>query len=236
MRIDTAGEHTVSVSQFDQRCAPQESGHEYTNCKIVVVRTVAGTLESGVVYIKGNKGFMDRDTYVELGEVGPGTYYVCVEMELHTNENFERYGSNICVTNYGPGNTTFGNDDSAKYPVSQVLEAAFTSKMKKFPGEMEKSDMSEQDANGAGIKIVKQKSPKEGYIFVYVNNQSDAYTYGEEMTFKVFEKQQILKPHISMNEMSDVLTVTENSYKFNVTPGDSKMVIIRYDVQGGQRT
>jgi len=79
---------------------------------------------------------MDRDTYVELGEIGPGTYYVCVEMELATNENYERYGSQICVTNYGPGKTSFGGDDSNKYPVSQVLEAAFTHKIRKFPDQM----------------------------------------------------------------------------------------------------
>lgn len=88
MVIDTPGEHTVSVSQFDQRCTPLDSGHEYTNCKVVVVRAVKGLLEQGVTYIGGKKGFMDRDTHVELGRVGPGTYYVCIEMELHTSENW----------------------------------------------------------------------------------------------------------------------------------------------------
>lgn len=85
MKVTQPGAHTVSVSQFDERCAPLNSGHEYTNCKIIVVRTVGGTLESGVVFVKGGKGFMDRDAYVELGDVGVGTYYICVEMELHTN-------------------------------------------------------------------------------------------------------------------------------------------------------
>lgn len=136
MDIDTAGEHTVSVSQFDQRCAPLDANHEYTNCKIIVVRAVQGSLDQGVVFIKGGKGFMDRDAYIELGEVGPGTYYVCVEMELHTNKNYEKYGSSICVTNYGPGKTSFGNDENKKYPVTQVLEAAFTNKIKKFPDQM----------------------------------------------------------------------------------------------------
>lgn len=88
MVITQAGEHTVSVSQFDQRCAPLESGHEYTNCKVVVVRAVNGMLEKGVVFVKGAKGFMDRDTHVELGNVGPGTYYVCIEMENATNQNW----------------------------------------------------------------------------------------------------------------------------------------------------
>ena len=107
MKIDTAGYHTVSVSQFDQRCAPLDSGHEYTNCKIVVLKCVGTNLESGVSFIKGEKGFFDRDTYVELGVAAPGTYYICVEMELHTNENWAKYGKNIYVTNYGPGKTTF---------------------------------------------------------------------------------------------------------------------------------
>ena len=97
---------------------------------------------------------MDRDTYVELGEVGPGTYYVCVEMELHTNENYERYGSNICVTNYGPGKTSFGGDDANKHSVSKVLEAAFTHKIRKFPDGIIESNMSDEGA--ADIKIYEQ--------------------------------------------------------------------------------
>ena len=74
---------------------------------------------------------MDRDAYVELGEVGAGTYYICVEMELHTNETWDKYGSNICVTSYGPGVTQFQGDESSKYPVAQFLEAAFESKINK---------------------------------------------------------------------------------------------------------
>ena len=153
----------------------------------MVVRAVKGSLEQGVVFIKGNKGFMDRDTYVELGEVGPGTYYVCVEMELHTNETYERYGSTIHVTNYGPGKTSFGKDESNKYPASQVLEAAFTHKIRKYPEGMVKSDMSSQ--NAADIKIVEQKETPEGYRFVWVNNQNKEYAFEEEMTYKTFDGQ-----------------------------------------------
>ena len=185
MKIDTPGEHTVSVSQFDQRCAPLNSQHEYTNCKIVVVRAVQGSLDQGVVFIKGQKGFMDRDAYVELGEIGPGTYYICVEIELHTNENYERYGSEICVTNYGPGSTTFYNDERTKYPASQVLEAAFTHKIKKYPDGMKMSDMGDKGA--ADIKIVEQKETPEGYRFIWINNQNSQYAFEEEMTFKTLD-------------------------------------------------
>lgn len=173
---------------------------------------------------------MDRDAYVELGEIGPGTYYICVEMELHTNENYERYGSEICVTNYGPGSTTFYNDERAKYPASQVLEAAFTHKIKKYPEGLKMSDMGEQGA--ADIKIVEQKETPEGYRFIWINNQNSKFAFEEEMTFKTLDGQQIMKPHIGQYEMENCLTITDSSYKFNVPPGDSKMCIIRCNVQG----
>jgi len=52
------------------------------------------------------------------------------------------------------------------------------------------------------------------------------------MTYKTFDGQQLLKPHIGPGEVANVLTITDMSYKFNVPPGDSKMVIIRCNVQG----
>ena len=47
------------------------------------------------------------------------------------------------------------------------------------------------------------------------------------MEYKKLDGQQVLEPYISSDEMDDVLAITDMSYKFNVAPGDSKMVIIR---------
>ena len=74
-----------------------------------------------------------------------GTYYICVEMELHTNEKWAKHGSHICVTNYGPGKTVFLGDESGRYPAAQFLEAAFVSKIKLFPESMKTSNM---ESNG----------------------------------------------------------------------------------------
>lgn len=52
------------------------------------------------------------------------------------------------------------------------------------------------------------------------------------MNYTTLEGQQILAPHISVHEHPKVLAVTDNSYKFYVPPGDTKMVIIRCNVQG----
>ena len=87
-----------------------------------------------------------------------------------------------------------------------------------------------KDNNAPEIKITEQTDPKEGYRFIHINNGHEKYSFQEEMTFKTFDGQQILKPHISQDEMEDVLTITQTSYKFNVAPGDSKMVIIRCNV------
>jgi len=118
MTIDTAGNHTISVSQKDQRCVPLEAKYDYTNCKIVVIKLevpAAAHLDCGCEYIGGSKGFMDRDAYIELKDIEKGSYLVCVEMELHTNENYEQYGKEICCTSYGPGNTNIVRDEKNKF-------------------------------------------------------------------------------------------------------------------------
>ena len=117
-----------------------------------------------------------------------------------------------------------------KYPVSQVLEAAFTNKIKKLRDQFEPRDMGEYGAKD--IAIYEQKDPVEGYRFVWVNNQNESKAYTEEMTYSVLDGQQILKPHISKLEQPNILSVTDMSYKFFVPPGDTKMVIIRCNVQG----
>ena len=58
MEVDTPGEHTVSVCQFDVRCAPLDTFYEYVNCKVVVLRAVRGKLENGVVYMNSIKTYM----------------------------------------------------------------------------------------------------------------------------------------------------------------------------------
>lgn len=118
---------------------------------------------------------MDRDTHVELGIVGPGTYYVCIEMELHTNESWQKYGSEIFVTNYGPGMTKFGGDESKKYPVAQVLEAAFTNKIKKYPSDVILQELGNDIPKD--IAIYEQKDPIEGYRFIWVKNMNEDKAY-----------------------------------------------------------
>lgn len=230
MKITQSGNHTISVSQFDKRCAPPEADHEYTNCKIVVVKTAKGTFESGVTFVKGDKGFVDRDAYVELESISPGIYYICVEMELHTNPNWMQFGSVMSVTNYGPGETTFLGDDSQIYPVSQFLEAAYESKINKFPDSVTKTTMEANDAKD--IEIYEQSETPEGYRFIQIKNNNKNFIFVEDMNFRQFEGQQILTPHIGSNDAEDVLTITDKSYKFHVAPGHQKMVIIRCDVRG----
>lgn len=114
--------------------------------------------------------------------------------------------------------------------MSQVLEAAFTNKIRRFPDQFEPRDMGEHGAKD--IAIYEQKDPVEGYRFAWVNNKNETKAYTEEMTYSELEGQQILKPTISKFEYPNILTVTDMSYKFYVPPGDTKMVIIRCNVQG----
>ena len=65
MEIKTAGHHTVSVSQKDERCFHRNSGYEYNNCRFIIMKiNNSQNLTSGVTFISGTKGYQDRDTYI----------------------------------------------------------------------------------------------------------------------------------------------------------------------------
>ena len=109
---------------------------------------------------------------MELGKIAPGTYYISVETELHTNDYWQTHGQHIHVTNYGPGTTTFSEDESTIYPVAQVLEAAFTSKIMKKKKGFKRSNMGLKGV--PEISIVEQDEPVDGYKFVYISNKSNS--------------------------------------------------------------
>ena len=66
-RIEQTGEYTLSVSQVGERMYPRDSGYKYSNSRMILVRLNNGQdLNDGVTYIKGDKGFYERDAYLEL--------------------------------------------------------------------------------------------------------------------------------------------------------------------------
>ena len=93
MSVSHAGEYTIAISQKDKRCFPLSSNYNYSSCSISVAKV--GTDGSPKV-LKGEQGFMERDTYVEFlrdapGQLEQGDYFVWVKMDWH--DTIPRYES-----------------------------------------------------------------------------------------------------------------------------------------------
>ena len=68
----------------------RRSLYEYSNCRIIVVKlNNERDMSKGVTFIKGTKGYQERDAYLELPNLDKGVYYAYVEMDWHDSVTFE---------------------------------------------------------------------------------------------------------------------------------------------------
>jgi len=101
--------------------------------------TDAQGISSGVTFIKGTKGYQDRDTYIEVDDLEKGTYYLFVEMEWNdATPSAERCFN---VTDYGPGKTSFFADEAGAYSLEKVLCEVYLSKASQRPEDVEVKPM-----------------------------------------------------------------------------------------------
>jgi hypothetical protein len=94
-----------------------------------VVRCDNGELQDGQIeFIKGTKGYQDRDTYVEIENCQKGKYYVFVEMDWDPYVLKNKDEAWFSLTCYGPGTTSLREINGLNKV--QVLKTIFTSKIK----------------------------------------------------------------------------------------------------------
>ena len=85
IKIEADGEQTFSVSQKGERIFPRNTEYEYSSCRFIVLKSSNGeNLDDGTEFIGGTKGYEERDTYIECGNIAAGIYFVYVEMEWKT--------------------------------------------------------------------------------------------------------------------------------------------------------
>ena len=97
-------------------------------------------LDSKFNYVKGIKGFKERDSYLECEGLPKGKYFIYVEMEW-ADQQFE-----FCVNAYGPGHSIIDFECSDKHDLKKLLLTAFKSKVKSKLGEIKSSNMEEKGA------------------------------------------------------------------------------------------
>ena len=74
-------------------------------------------LTGGVSYIRGGKGYKERDAYIELQRLEKGEYLFYVEMDWEENV----VASSFCVTCYGASKVTFHEDLAKSHSQEEVL-------------------------------------------------------------------------------------------------------------------
>lgn len=107
-------------------------------------------ISDGVEFIAGDKGYFERDTYLELGNVSSGTYFVYVEMEWQQPERNSFIADSLGkvedlyfnVTSYGRSAVTFEGEQEAFYDQLQILEGVFTAKATRGGDGIDAKDMS----------------------------------------------------------------------------------------------
>ena len=61
---------------------PRDTEYEYSNVRMILMRLHnSHNLDAGVTYVKGQKGFRERDSHMHLENLESGTYFFYVEME-----------------------------------------------------------------------------------------------------------------------------------------------------------
>jgi hypothetical protein len=61
--------------------------------------------DEGVEFIRGDKGFQQRDTYIELEKLDKGSYYIYVDMDIDPNTFINQ--PEMYINSYGHGNAVF---------------------------------------------------------------------------------------------------------------------------------
>ena len=124
--VSMDGEHTISVSQTDERCFNRHSSYEYSNCRISVARIEKDSDQIDklqLCYLNGNRSW-DRETHVHFENLKAGEYYVYIEMDWNeTTEDLD-----FCATCYGASKSYFLRDEKQLFDKNSYLRSLFASR------------------------------------------------------------------------------------------------------------
>ena len=60
----------------------RDSGYQYSNVRMILMKSLSNeTSDFSVRYVKGAKGILERDTYMELIDLEKGEYFCFIEVE-----------------------------------------------------------------------------------------------------------------------------------------------------------
>jgi hypothetical protein len=124
--VSAAGEHTISVSQIDERCHNRHDEYDYSNCRVILAKIEKDSdnhKDLELKYIKATAN-QDRETHINIENIEKGEYFVYIEMDW--NENTE--DTEFCSTCYGSSRTFYLRDEKSLYDKNEILRKILSSK------------------------------------------------------------------------------------------------------------
>lgn len=213
--VSGEGEHTISVSQTDERCFNRHSNYDYSNCRMIVLKIEK---DSDVIddlqlkYMKGVSGW-DRETHCQFDKLEKGEYFVYIEMDW----NPDTEDTDFCATCYGSSRTFYLRDEKSLYDKNDLLRKAYSSKCEQMLEGVTVVDFKDRGAE----EIKKYKCfQEEGYGFIHVVNGSKTATFKEKVNYTNFKGLKMCKPQQGQG------------YDITVEPGKQKTVLIWCDPEG----
>lgn len=95
---------------------PRGNNYQYSNSRMIISK-------SDGQYVRGVKGFRERDTHVEFENLEQGEYSLFIEVDWEP-ETEERV---FCATSYGKSKVEFGECNS-ETPRVEILKKIFKAK------------------------------------------------------------------------------------------------------------
>ena len=111
---------------------------------MVVIKLDNGKdISGGVTYVRGGKGYVERDAYMELQDLEAGEYLFFVEIDWQPASGEWTFSA----TSYGESDVAFKRDLSASYSREEILRKAYTAKA--LAGEFEGLKVTDMADKGA---------------------------------------------------------------------------------------
>ena len=113
LEITERGMHTFAVSQYGERLLNRNSPYTYANVTAFIVKKDANESSTKNCTLVGHSySRQDRDTYIEIKDMEPGTYFMYVDVDWQplTHQELPKNKLQYSLNCYGVGDVKFGKN------------------------------------------------------------------------------------------------------------------------------
>ncbi len=121
VRVRKRGPYTFSMSQVSDRLFPRDSTYKFSNTRFILFSY--SEAKGSVEYVAAAQGIGDRDTYIELEDLGEGTYL------LFADTAWLWEGREFSFSSYGAASVEFRVLENFKLSRIELLTQGFLSRV-----------------------------------------------------------------------------------------------------------